>query len=158
MKRVLKWGAIGLGGLIVLLVIIAVVAPEPGEEPKMTVSAYDLLRDYEDNEVAADLKYKDKVVLVTGVIDSIYSGDVPTVTFSTPGVMEKALLVDNPKGISEEVVLALQWVTCRFSPEEVVSVGELRKGQQITFRGKVTGDGLFGVGVEVNGCSVWESP
>ena len=103
-------------------------------EPQMTVSANDLLGDYEANEVAADLKYKDKVVLVTGVIKSFVSGDEPKVYFDTGG------------GFTE--------VTCGFSPEEVVSVAELRKGQQITFRGKVTGKGVFDV--EVKGCSVWE--
>ena len=104
-------------------------------EPQMTVSANDLLGDYEANEVAADLKYKDKVVLVTGVIDRFVSGEEPKVYF------------DTGSGITE--------VTCGFSSQEVVSVAELKKGQQVTFRGKVTGKGLFDV--QVKGCNVWES-
>ena len=107
-----------------------------GIESELTVSAYELLGDYEANEVNADLKYKDKVVLVTGIIDRIISGDEPKVYF------------DNGSSFTE--------VTCGFSPAEVESVARLRKGQQITFKGKVTGKGIFDV--EVKGCSVWESP
>lgn len=37
----------------------------------INVTADVLTKDYEDNEVAANSKYKDKTVVVTGVIDSI---------------------------------------------------------------------------------------
>src|SRR6266852_4648886 len=39
--------------------------------PVMTVSAQQLASAYKDNEVAADERYKGKVIAVTGIIDSI---------------------------------------------------------------------------------------
>ena len=76
-------------------------------EPQITVSAYDLLGDYEANEVAADLKYKDRVVLVTGGIDRFVSGEEPKVYFDTGS--------------------GFTGLTCGFSPEEAVSVAALKK-------------------------------
>ena len=152
MKQILKWAGIGLGGLIVILLIIGIFAPESEEEPQITVSAYELLRDYEDNEVAADLKYKGKVVLVTGVIIFISANSgISTVAFNTPGMLMKEIESGNTPGVA-----AVQLVTCKFGRDGVASVAKLSKGQQITFKGKVTGEGMFGV--EVNRCSLWESP
>ena len=40
-------------------------------EPEITVKASVLAAEYQENEVAADLKYKGKVLLVTGTVDDI---------------------------------------------------------------------------------------
>ena len=102
---------------------------------QMTVSAWDLLAAYEANQVAADLKYKDQVVLITGMIDRFVGNEEPLVYFDTGlGMME---------------------VSCGFSPLDATNVAQLHKGQRVTFKGKVTGVGLFDV--EVKGCSVIET-
>lgn len=43
-------------------------------EPPMAVNAKDLVADYEGNEVAADQKYKGKMLEVSGTVASIQSG------------------------------------------------------------------------------------
>lgn len=54
------------------------VAPDENKvevgEPEVVVTAKELLADYESNEMAADKKYKGKVLEVTGVVNSIDSG------------------------------------------------------------------------------------
>ncbi|WKZ83960.1 OB-fold putative lipoprotein [Ralstonia pickettii] len=85
--KVVKW----LFGLAFVAIIIGVLsdltdpkpkaasAPATGKpveaaaaaEPPLPVKAQELFGAYEDNEVAADQKYKDKSLLVTGTVQSI---------------------------------------------------------------------------------------
>lgn len=61
-------------------------APAP-IEPPVVVTARTLERAYDSNEVAADDLYKGKALRVTGVIESIKSGDAGVVIiFRSPGI------------------------------------------------------------------------
>ena len=126
--------------LILILAIGCKTSSEVSREIKdmnaqVTVSAWDLLAAYEANEVAADLKYKNRVVFITGTVDRFVSHEEPLVYFRTG--------------------LGMMGVSCGFSSLEAPHVAQLSKGQQVTFKGKVTGVGLFDV--EVKGCSVVET-
>ena len=50
-------------------------------EPSAKVSPAELLAAYRDNPVTGDVEYKNKTVLITGVINRIVSGDYPRVIF-----------------------------------------------------------------------------
>lgn len=64
-------------------------AATPTETP-MTVTADELLKSYKENELAGDQKYKDKLLIVTGKLDSIQSGigDSPFILLKAGGDME----------------------------------------------------------------------
>ena len=66
-------------------------------------------------------------------------------------------MIDRFVGNEEPLVyfdtgLGMMEVSCGFSPLEATNVAQLHKGQRVTFKGKVTGVGLFDV--EVKGCTV----
>lgn len=86
MKKTLKWIAIIFITLIVLVAIFgggdedtkevksdATAVAEPAEEA-IVVTANELFEAYQNNEVAADQKYKGKSLEVTGTVASIDSG------------------------------------------------------------------------------------
>lgn len=89
--------------------------------PELQVSAETLMSDYESNEVAADGKYKNKNIRVSGVIDNIGKDilDTPYVTLKTnKNLFSVQCMFDN----SSEAVLAT-----------------LRKDQELTMVGQVSG-------------------
>ena len=101
-------------------------APEPESTPtpEISVTAVNLYKEYFLNEVAADLKYKGKLLEVTGRvtdIDTDFSGN-PTVTFGMD-------------------VYSLSGVLATFNKSELSNVANISLGQQITVIG--TGDGMF---------------
>jgi len=96
----------------------------------IAISADALFRDYKKNEVAADLKYKDKQLEVTGVVHEIASG-----TFS-----------------GAWVDLAGGSVRCGFEDERKEPVARLEKGQAIVVR--CTGDRMTLGTVFLKDCSV----
>lgn len=87
MKTFLKWAGIGLVALIVLRILVgggtdqgtgssqgsAVAKARPVDPPKQIykTTAQQLFADYGANEVATDEKIKDKIVEVSGIVDSI---------------------------------------------------------------------------------------
>jgi len=91
------------------------------EAPAMTVSASQLYADYEANGVAADEKYKGKVLLVTGKVNSI------------------------DRDIMETIYVTLQGdeyfgdVQCFFAEDHVSTASQLSKGQTVTVKGKCEG-------------------
>jgi len=91
------------------------------EEPAMTVSASELYADYEANGVAADDKYKGKVLLVTGEVNTI------------------------DRDIMETIYVTLQGdeyfgdVQCFFAEDHVSAASQLTKGQTITVKGRCDG-------------------
>lgn len=87
----------------------------------MTVDYKQLYKDYEENAIKADGKYKDKLIQITGKVDDIFREVMghPYVTFS----------VDK----------YFQHVQAVFSKDEESKVAELKKGQTITVRGRCKG-------------------
>lgn len=79
------------------------------------INAADISNDYEKNEVAGDLKYKNKTILVTGTIKSINSGinDEPFLT----------LEADNPFTATR--------VQFRNPPQKLQMIANLRKNEEI---------------------------
>jgi len=98
------------------------------KEPEFVVSAAEMVADYAESESAGNEKYKGKVVLVTGVISTIYRG-----ILQTPYVELEA------------------GVRCNFSDNEDAVMLKLKEGQTVSMKGQ--GDRLF-LGVELRGCTV----
>jgi hypothetical protein len=101
--------------------------------PSYTLSANQLYNEYSSNEVAADSKYKGKVVIVTGTIQDIGKD-----------IMDDAYIVIGGGGF-------LDGVQCTFTKGEQSSVARLSKGQQVRVKGEVAGK--MG-NVLVNKCSL----
>ena len=121
--------------LLALLAVLVACETETGiakeiadKEPELVVSAAQRVADYEENESAGDEKYKGKVVLVTGVISTIYRG-----ILQTPYVELEA------------------GVRCNFSDNEDAVMLKLEEGQTVSMKGQ--GDRLL-LGVELRGCTV----
>lgn len=124
-----------LASLLALLAILVACETETGiakeiedKEPELVVTAAQMVADYEVSESAGNEKYKGKVVLVTGVISSIYRG-----ILQTPYVELEA------------------GVRCNFSDNEDAVMLKLTEGQTVSMKGQ--GDRLF-LNVELRGCTV----
>jgi len=89
-------------------------------EVSYTLTADSLYREYEENEVAADAKYKGQVIIISGIIQDIGKD-----------IMDAAYVVLAAEG--------LFGVQCMYAKGEELSVAHLFKGQQITIKGVVSG-------------------
>lgn len=99
-------------------------------EKPIAVQAKVLTKEYDENEVAADGKYKGKMLAVTGKISNI-AETFGSMTVSLEG---------------HEIT---KTVMCNFEDSEKANIAKLKKGQQATLIGK--GDGSTGglyVGLE----------
>lgn len=109
------------------------------EKPSIKVSAVQLFNEYKSNEVAADKKYRDKIIEVTGTVVEIGKdmlSDEPNV---------KLAVGQNDMGLSD--------VTCTFRSKHTDELAALSKGQDITVRGKGAGF-ILGVSVAIHYCEV----
>ena len=103
------------------------------QSSEYTVTAPQLYSEYDSNEVAADLKYKDKVITVEGIIDDI------------------------GKDIMDDIYVTLKGdqyfgnVQCFFSDSHTDKAASLRKGDKITVKGLCTGKMM---NVLVRGCII----
>lgn len=98
----------------------------PNSAPKpeaMKVESSQIINDYKDNGVAADAKYKNKLVEVSGVVDTIDKDilDTPYITLES----YQYAIVDR--------------IQCMFSKSAIAQLSAVSKGQQITLRGRVEG-------------------
>lgn len=100
-------------------------------EEVIVISVQDLYNAYQDNEVAADLKYKHKMLEVTGVI-SDFGVDVFGTAF---------IKFDTGKGPFNDAQVF-------FKKGQEEKISELSKGETITFVGK--GGGLIITSVVIN--------
>ncbi len=91
------------------------------QEPSYTLSADQLAGEYESNEVAADAKYKGRVVAVSGTIENIGKD-----------IMDQAYIVIGGKGF-------LDGVQCMFTRGQEPSIARLFKGQHVKVKGEVSG-------------------
>ncbi len=99
--------------------------PVPDEKP-IALQAKQLTKEYDDNEIAADSKYKGKLLSVAGKISDISE------TFGTVNVsLEGHDLVTS--------------VMCSFEESEKAKVATLKKGSEVTLVGRNEGStaGLF---------------
>ncbi len=112
--------------------------PSPPKETKIipTVSAQRLLEEYQNNEVAADNKYANKRIRITGRIAQI------TVTFGTPE-------------ITLETNDFVAGVVCNFDRSDKESLSYLSKGQWVKIEGDIDGF-MGGLSVIVNNCRIVE--
>lgn len=112
------------------------VKEEPKEEPKeevIVVSAEDLAKAFEDNEISANKQYKDKILEVTGTVQDI--GEVLGSTY---------ISLDSGEEFS------ITHAQCFFKDEDQIDkVAELSKGDTVTLIGKCEGKSLT---VEVKNC------
>ncbi len=97
------------------------------ERETKTVLATDLAEEYDNNEVSADTKYKNKIFYVDGVISDISKDLLNNINFSLVGYD------------------IFGSVTCYIDDEEAVS--KLSKGMRIVIRGRCDGT-LLGVNME----------
>ncbi len=91
------------------------------EKPAFSVSSKKLYADYDANGVAADEKYKDKVIRVTGKVTTI------------------------DRDIMDKIYVTLKGdeyfgdVQCFFAEDHTKTASKLSKGQRITVKGKCEG-------------------
>ena len=104
-------------------------------EPSISVSAAELVNDYKANEVAADARYKGKVVEVSGAIDRIGKDLIDTMYVS----------------LSSGRQFEFRSVQCYFADSEEGKLSQLSNGQWITLKGRC--DGLMG-NVLVKECKI----
>lgn len=106
---------------------------KPDTKP-ITIQAKNLTKEYDDNELAADGKYKGKVVEVSGKVSNI-AETMGNVTVQLEG-----------HNIAKTVM-------CSFAESEKESVAKLKKGQNATLIG--TGDGMtLGLYAGLKDCKV----
>jgi hypothetical protein len=111
--------------------------PEPEPEPEpISVKAIKMLNEFEDNELAADAKYKGETLKITGVVDSI----------DTDILDEDKYILRMADG-GEYVFLT---VNCNDMSTDELST--LKKGQKVTVIGEFDDGG--DLGVEVSDCKL----
>ncbi|HVU06637.1 MAG TPA: hypothetical protein VHE10_02520 [Candidatus Paceibacterota bacterium] len=110
-------------------------APAPTPVPTIKISADKIMDDYTANEVAADAKYKNNVVSVTGIVDSIGKDivDTPYIALKTGGQY------------------SISVVQCMFPRSAESILANISKGEYMTLQGKVTGK--LG-NIILSGCSI----
>jgi hypothetical protein len=106
------------------------------EEQYIKITASELLSEYKANQVAADDKYKNKIIEVSGTINSIGKDilDTPYVTI----------------GGSSDVFTNIQ---CMFAKDDQSQLINLQKDTKITLKGKVSG---YMMNLLLNNCSIVE--
>ena len=110
---------------------------EPSK-PTVEVEAKQLVKDYKDNEIAADERYEDKVVRIKGKVESIDKGVFGGLSITLDGGLFTA---GN--------------VVCEFGGSETDALSKLTKGEQVTVVGRVTGRTLnSGNDVNVEDCRI----
>lgn len=102
-------------------------------EPALTVTAIELLKAFQENELKANQTYKNKYIAVQGAVDAIGEDIVgsPYVTLKT-----------------SNVILSVQ---CMLNKSETGKAANLQKGQQIIVQGNC--DGKFG-NILIKNCSI----
>ncbi|MSP70484.1 MAG: hypothetical protein EXR20_09440 [Bacteroidetes bacterium] len=109
------------------------VAETEANTPAIEVSPQQLYSDWEANEVSADLKYKGKVLIVKGKVNTI-GKDIMDDIYVT---------LNTGKTFGE--------VQCSFSDNHTNEAAGLKKGQTITIKGKCDGKMM---NILLSGCSL----
>lgn len=107
-------------------------------EKPIIIKADALTKEYDENEIAADEKYKSKTLEISGKVSNIAE---------TLGKLTVQLEGHKQNGMN------LVSVMCNFDESEKATVSKLKKGQQTTLIG--TGDGkTLGFYVGLNQCKI----
>lgn len=122
-------------GVMVMLIFIGWAGPAFGGEASATLRVEKLLSVYGDHQLSGDLRFRDRRVRVTGVVQEIGSRGRE----AGPWVTLRSLV---PRGL----------VYCRFSPAQAGALAELKKGRDLTVICTVRG-GRAG-SVEMDGCAL----
>jgi uncharacterized Zn-finger protein len=112
---------------LVIWIVVTVVenAPwhdKPVEGPALPVAVLDLIQEYEANEVAADGRYKDKIVLVTGRVTKVAKD-----------------ILGSPYILLDGGVLSITQVQCSFPDSAQARLADLAIGQVVSVRGRCNG-------------------
>jgi hypothetical protein len=91
-------------------------SPEPLTEPSIVVTAPMLVSEYEANEIAADRKYKGRILQVSGTVDSIAKDILDTMYVTLDSGQE----------------FGITSVQCFFDESAASSLSQLSKGLTIT--------------------------
>jgi hypothetical protein len=131
-------GCCGLGGCLALVAAGSRWAAdrearEVAGGPAVAIDADALYGEFDANGVAADMKYKGKVLEVTGTIKAI----------------EKPLYGGPQVELGSAKYEFRSTVDCEFPDSALVALANLRKGQRLTIRGRYKG---FGVSVLLDHC------
>lgn len=105
-------------GLIFVLSLVG--GSTQAQNPSYTISANQLFKEYDDNEVAADDKFKQKIILVSGIINDIGKD-----------IMDNPYIVMGGDGVNG--------VQSTFNDDQISVISKLSKGQYIFVKGEVTG-------------------
>lgn len=146
-------------GLVVLLVVLKIgwsliFSPNTSDsenvvisqnETPIKVSAIKLYSDYKRNEVAADEKYKGKLVEVTGVVGKIAKYNyLPVEYVGLPYVLLKT---DNESELTDDYSSNVGLI---FSKDNISSIATLKLGKRVTFAGRCMGIDIEVVRLKVN--------
>jgi len=110
---------------------------EKQPEEVIKVSAVQLSEEYDANKIAADAKYKDKILEISGVVDSIGKD-----------------ILDTPYVTLKGREYSLFGVQCMFGRADEPELATLSKEEEVVLRGKVSGE-LIG-NVMVRSCQIIE--
>ena len=101
--------------------------------PELSITAERLMRKYEENELAADQRYKGKVIVVTGVINSVGT-DVLNTLYVT---------LDSGGGLFS--------VQCYFADSHARLLSTLREGLKVDIKGRCDGKPM---NIQLYGCTI----
>jgi hypothetical protein len=105
--------------------------------PVLDVEAKRLVKDYEENEVGADERYKGKVVRIKGEVDEI-----------SKGVFGGLSVTLNGPFLGGDVV-------CKFDDSEKAALAKLQPGDKVAIIGRVSGRFLNSASdVDVDDCRI----
>lgn len=127
-----------LSALLVLGIILAIGSSlskkEDEEKPVVQVNAIDLYAAYEQNEIAAGEKYKDKILEISGTVDSIGRDltDSMYVTLETNNLLGS--------------------VQCFLKDSETEKASQLQSGQEVILTGEA--DGMMITNVVIDECTI----
>jgi DNA-directed RNA polymerase subunit M/transcription elongation factor TFIIS len=101
--------------------------------------------EYDDNEFAADAKYKGKTAVVNGIIFSIGKNDSSGEPF----------IVIEAGDSSDAFSIGFDRVRCLFAVSQIDKIAQLSEGQKVSVKGKVDGyNKISGVSVVLKKCSI----
>jgi hypothetical protein len=118
-----KGGSVDAGAAVPIPITQAAEKPK---EAQLTVDIKDLLSEYKDNEIRADQKYKDKIVVVGGVVRDVKKD-----------IMGKPYVILGNLGDSR--IREIPSVQCFTTDEDAATVASLSKGDVAVVRGRVQG-------------------
>lgn len=93
--------------------------------PEAYIDAYDIIKDYVDNTVVADSKYRDKTLEIQGTVADIGKD-----------------LIDTPFLTIKGSKFTFEAMRCNFSKDDEVLLASVVKNQHIVIRGLVMGEKL----------------